>query len=85
MKRIKHTVLVSGLFALATCAAAGSGVASAVNPFIGTAGDGHCFPAAAYPFGIVAAGPDTGWGSWKYCSGRRLPRLRRHRHPPRRC
>ena len=69
MKRIMHTVLVSGLVALAACAAAGSGVTSAVNPFIGAAGDGHCFPAAAYPFGIVAAGPDTGWGSWKYCSG----------------
>ena len=42
-----------------------------VNPFIGTGGDGHCFPAAAYPFGLVQAGPDTGWGTWDYCSGYR--------------
>lgn len=40
-----------------------------VNPFLGTGGDGHCFPAATYPFGLVQAGPDTGWGGWRYCSG----------------
>lgn len=48
-----------------------AGQGALVNPFIGTGGDGHCFPAAAYPFGIVAAGPDTGWGGWEYCSGYR--------------
>ena len=46
-------------------------VAEDVNPFIGTGGNGHCFPAAAYPFGLVQAGPDTGWGTWDYCSGYR--------------
>ncbi len=42
-----------------------------VNPFIGTGGNGHCFAAATYPFGLVQAGPDTGWGTWDYCSGYR--------------
>ena len=28
--------------------------------FVGTSGDGHCTPGAAYPFGLVLAGPDTG-------------------------
>ncbi len=42
-----------------------------VNPFIGTGGDGHLFPAASYPFGVIQAGPDTGWGDWDYCSGYR--------------
>lgn len=42
-----------------------------VNCFVGTGGTGHCFPAAAYPFGLVQAGPDTGWGTWDYCSGYR--------------
>ncbi len=42
-----------------------AGPADDVNCFIGTGGDGHCFPAAAYPFGLVQAGPDTGI----YCSG----------------
>ena len=40
-----------------------------VDPFIGTAGNGHTTPAAAYPFGMVQAGPDTGRDGWAYCSG----------------
>ena len=40
-----------------------------VNPFVGTDGPGHTFPAAARPFGMVQAGPDTGTGAWDYCSG----------------
>lgn len=30
-----------------------------VNPFIGTAGMGHCFPGACSPFGAVQLSPDT--------------------------
>ena len=30
-----------------------------VNPYVGGAFNGHCFAAAAYPFGLVQAGPDT--------------------------
>ena len=33
--------------------------ASLVDPMIGTAGDGHTFPAADLPFGMVQFGPDT--------------------------
>lgn len=41
-----------------------------VNPFIGTDGTGHTFPAAAYPFGMVQVGPDTRIDdSWEGCSG----------------
>lgn len=41
-----------------------------VNPFIGTGGTGHTFPAACYPFGMVQVGPDTRVdGSWEGCSG----------------
>ena len=40
-----------------------------VDPFIGSAGTGHTTPAAAQPFGIIQAGPDTGLNDWKYCSG----------------
>ena len=40
-----------------------------VDPFIGTGGTGHTTPAACVPFGLVQAGPDTGNGSWEYCSG----------------
>ena len=42
-----------------------------VDPFIGTAGNGHTTPAAAYPFGMLQAGPDTGLEGWEHCSGYR--------------
>ena len=37
--------------------------------FTGTAATGHTHPSASYPFGMVQAGPDTGDGTWPYCSG----------------
>ncbi|MGC4232803.1 MAG: hypothetical protein QM594_07470 [Niabella sp.] len=40
-----------------------------VNPFIGTAYHGHTFPGACASFGMMQAGPETGNGSWRYCSG----------------
>ena len=40
-----------------------------VNPFIGTADNGHTFPGAALPFGFVQASPETGNTTWRYCSG----------------
>lgn len=40
-----------------------------VNPFIGNADNGHTFPGACAPFGMIQAGPESGNGSWRYCSG----------------
>ena len=40
-----------------------------VNPFIGGADNGHTFPGACYPFGLVQASPDAGNCTWTYCSG----------------
>lgn len=40
-----------------------------VDPSIGTAATGHVFPGPCRPFGFVQPSPDTGNGSWKYCSG----------------
>ena len=39
------------------------------NPFIGTAWNGHTFPGATWPFGLVQSSPDTGFGDWQHCSG----------------
>lgn len=39
-----------------------SNLASHVDPFIGTAGDGNVSPAASAPFGMVQWGPDTSAG-----------------------
>ena len=44
-------------------------MAEYVDPMIGTVGNGHAFPGPCRPFGMVQPSPDTGNGSWKYCSG----------------
>ena len=52
------------------CASAAFGdLADYVDPFVGTAGTGHTFPAACVPFGFVQAGADTGYSGWEHCSG----------------
>lgn len=40
-----------------------------VDPFIGTADNGHTFPGACAPLGMIQTSPQTGNGIWKYCSG----------------
>lgn len=42
-----------------------------VRTDIGTGGDGHTFPGAAYPFGLVQPSPDTGREGYRYCAGYR--------------
>lgn len=40
-----------------------------VNPFVGTAKNGHTYPGAAVPFGMVQLSPDTRTEGWDACSG----------------
>lgn len=40
-----------------------------VNTLIGTAENGHTYPGATSPFGLIQASPKTGNDGWKYCSG----------------
>jgi predicted alpha-1,2-mannosidase len=58
----RGTLLLSCLL-VASMAAAGEPLphspAADVDPFIGTAGDGHTFPGAVVPFGMVQLSPDT--------------------------
>ena len=69
---IKHLFAAALAAALATSLpAASEDYARHVNPSVGCAFNGHCFAAAAYPFGLVQAGPDTGNFSWNYTSGYR--------------
>ncbi|WP_047490355.1 GH92 family glycosyl hydrolase [Terriglobus sp. TAA 43] len=53
-----HTFVACSLFLLAAAHAQQSPVA-AVDPFIGTGPEGHTFPGAAVPFGMVQLSPDT--------------------------
>jgi putative alpha-1,2-mannosidase len=61
--RLQRLILVLLVFVLAgACAAAGASEAGAVadvNPLIGTGGDGHTFPGATVPFGMIQLSPDT--------------------------
>lgn len=40
-----------------------------VNTLIGTGDNGHTFPGACSPFGLIQASPESGNDGWKYCSG----------------
>ncbi|MDG2517385.1 GH92 family glycosyl hydrolase [Lysobacter soli] len=52
--------LASGLAAAATpSGGAGAKAYASVDPFIGTGGEGHTFPGATVPFGMVQLSPDT--------------------------
>ena len=39
-----------------------------VNPFIGNADNGHTYPGATRPFGMVQPSPVTGAVGWQYCA-----------------
>ena len=39
------------------------------NVFVGTGGDGHTYPGAVLPFGMVQLSPDTDVERWDTCSG----------------
>ena len=47
------------------------GAIDLVNCFIGTEGDGHCWPGATVPFALVQPSPDTGYQGWDYVAGYR--------------
>ena len=64
-------LMVAVAFGAAILAVAADSAVNYVDPFVGTAGTGHTFPAACVPFGLVQAGPDTGNGDWDHCSGYR--------------
>ena len=44
-------------------------VCTYVDTLVGTADNGHTFPGACVPFGLVQPSPDSGNDEWKYCSG----------------
>ena len=64
--------LLAGALALVSCGgddAATRDLTAFVNPMIGTADNGHTFPGACLPMGMVQASPETGAVGWRYCSG----------------
>jgi predicted alpha-1,2-mannosidase len=52
-------MLASGVSGAATPKSAADKAYASVDPFIGTGGEGHTFPGAVVPFGMVQLSPDT--------------------------
>ena len=66
MKNLSRIVLSLLLLVAVGCGTAD--YTKYVDPFIGTGGNGHTFPGACAPFGMVQPSPVTGYGEWAYCS-----------------
>ena len=64
--------LAAGLFFYSSCTptekAETKDYTQYVNTFIGAADNGHTFPGACYPFGMIQTSPVTGAVGWRYCS-----------------
>jgi len=52
-------MLASGVGTAATPKSAADKAYASVDPFIGTGGEGHTYPGATVPFGMVQLSPDT--------------------------
>ena len=65
---LKNSLLAAALLFGAGHIAAQSEFTRYVNPFIGNADNGHTFPGACMPFGLVQTSPVTGAVGWQYCS-----------------
>ncbi|HWU75609.1 MAG TPA: GH92 family glycosyl hydrolase [Rhodanobacter sp.] len=64
----RFTTVIFALLTLAACtpALAHTGHAIDVDPRIGTGGDGHTFPGATVPFGMIQLSPDTAMPDFKH-------------------
>lgn len=69
MKKMILYALAAAALTLSCSRGTEEDVCDYVNPFIGTAYTGHTFPNAAYPFGAMQPGPQSGNFGWEYCSG----------------
>src|SRR5690348_13394057 len=58
--------LAASLVLCSTGAVAANGHAAEVDPRIGTGGDGHTFPGATVPFGMIQLSPDTAMPDFKH-------------------
>jgi len=57
---------IAAMMPAAARAAGPDGHAAAVDPRIGTGGDGHTFPGATVPFGMIQLSPDTAMPDFKH-------------------
>ena len=76
MARTPHTSLIRivctallGIVIVTPTTLAQRSLTKLVNPFVGTAKNGHTYPGATLPFGMVQLSPDTRTEGWDACSG----------------
>ena len=75
MNKLLTVAAAAGVITAAAACSAGhdttapaTDYAAYVNPFIGAADNGHTFPGATTPFGMIQTSPVTGAVGWRYCS-----------------
>ena len=65
------TAILTSVLAFFSCTPAGEKTEKDytryVNTFIGAADNGHTFPGACCPFGMIQTSPVTGAVGWRYC------------------
>ena len=66
---IKFLFLLSFFFLVSCKQTSHEKLTDWVDPFIGTDEDGHTFPGALVPFGMVQLSPDNGENGYNWCSG----------------
>ncbi|WP_266168428.1 GH92 family glycosyl hydrolase [Dyella subtropica] len=67
LSQILISTLLAAAVSLSPCASyAAAGHAADVDPRIGTGGDGHTFPGATMPFGMIQLSPDTAMPDFKH-------------------
>ena len=59
MRTLRAAISIAAAFALIAQSNAQQAPSARVDPFIGTGGEGHTFPGASAPFGMVQLSPDT--------------------------
>ncbi len=66
MKKVLLLAIVCAVLASCNC---DTRYTRYVDPFVGCADNGHCFPGACLPFGMIQVGPESGNCSWAYTGG----------------
>lgn len=69
MLRVSRLAVISSLFFAVLSLRATPLPVDEAWPMVGTAGHGHTYPGATYPFGFVQLSPDTRTAGWDACSG----------------
>jgi putative alpha-1,2-mannosidase len=69
MVKIKISLIVLIILVISSCTNNSSDNTALVDPMIGTDWNGHTFPGATLPNGLVQLSPDTKTTTWNNCSG----------------